>query len=273
MKDPSQRRAQHALAREVVALVHGREEAQKAETQHRSLFTRPVSEPTNEDKSQAAGAAGHPHSKSMPAHNIILPASLVYGCPPARVLYSAGLVSSRSEASRLLQHRGAYVGSLPGAHAEMTDTLTFTPMEAWTADEMKKFVIDENLLILRVGKWKVKIVRIVSDEEYDRLGLDAPMWKKTKTQKAERAGRADDTTGLDGEAEARGAESASGPSRLAKSGYQVKLLKTTAPRKASGVSIHSNDGSGYSQDGRRSRPSSGSSRAQGWPPTRSFPSR
>ena len=273
MKDPSQRRAQHALAREVVALVHGREEAQKAETQHRSLFTRPVSEPTSDDASQAAAAAGHPQSEPMPAHNTILPASLVYDCPPARVLYSAGLVSSRSEASRLLQHRGAYVGSLPSGRGGMTDTLSFTPIEAWTADEMKEYVIDGNLLILRVGKWKVKIVKIVSDEEYDRLGLDAPLWQKTKTQKAERAGRADDTTGLDGEAENRGAESVSGASRLAKSGYQVRLLKAAAPREPSGGSTHSNDGSGYSQDRRRSRPSLGSSRAQGWPPTRRVPSR
>ena len=62
----------------------------------------------------------------------------------------------------------------------MGDALTFTPVMNWHPEQTEKYVIDGNLLILRVGKWKVKVVRIVSDEEYEGMGLDAPGWKEWK---------------------------------------------------------------------------------------------
>ena len=60
----------------------------------------------------------------------------------------------------------------------MGDSLEFSPALNWHADETEKYVIDGCLIILRVGKWKVKIVKIVSDDEFERLGLTAPGWKE-----------------------------------------------------------------------------------------------
>ena len=60
----------------------------------------------------------------------------------------------------------------------MGDQLEFSPALNWHADETEKYIIDGDLLILRVGKWKIKIVKIVSDEEFERLGLTAPGWKE-----------------------------------------------------------------------------------------------
>ena len=40
---------------------------------------------------------------------------------------------------------------------------------------------EEGLLILRVGKWKVRMARVVSDEKYETLGLEeSPAWKDFK---------------------------------------------------------------------------------------------
>ena len=44
----------------------------------------------------------------------------------------------------------------------------------------EQFIVDGNLLVLRVGKWKVKMVKIVSDEEFEEGELDAPGWKEWK---------------------------------------------------------------------------------------------
>ena len=81
----------------------------------------------------------------------------------------------------------------------MPDAVTFTPVMNWHPNESDKYIIDDNLMILRVGKWKVKVIKIVSDEEFERLGLDAPGWKELKegqvvfqdeqTEKVERLGQ------------------------------------------------------------------------------------
>jgi len=110
--------------------------------------------------------------------HITLPRSLVTDQPIARVLYSAGLVASRSEGHRLCAQKGAYIGSKPSAVGPMSDTLEFSPCKNWKPEDTNNFIIDGKLLILRVGKWKVKIVKIVSDEEFEAQGLMCPGWKE-----------------------------------------------------------------------------------------------
>lgn len=60
----------------------------------------------------------------------------------------------------------------------MSDALEFTACKNWKPEDTNNFVIDGKLLILRVGKWKVKIVKIVSDEEFEAQGLTCPGWKE-----------------------------------------------------------------------------------------------
>jgi tyrosyl-tRNA synthetase len=195
--DPSKRVAQHALAREFVELAHGPLEAQAVALQHLHLF-RPRSStaqptpapatpqvPANYARSPMAGfwnpQSGNRHAPqtnfaNLGAPRVILPKSLVYNQHFHKVLYSAGLVSSKSEGHRILAKASAYVGSRPGDSGQMSDDLAFTPIHVWPAEKTQQYILDGNLLILKLGKWKMKIVNIISDEEFRERGLSAPGW-------------------------------------------------------------------------------------------------
>ncbi|KAI9715477.1 MAG: hypothetical protein M1812_005953 [Candelaria pacifica] len=185
MRLPHERKAQHILARDFVELVHGEEEAKDAEARHRLLFHGPSVSARTEDPNGDWSNPLNPQApqttqNNAPSPNVTLPASLVYDQSIARVLYHAGLVSSKGEGHRLAQNQGAYVGSRPAGGGGMPDELKFSPVKLWDPKLTQDYIIDGGLLILRVGKWKVKIVKIVSDEEFTRLELDAPGWKEFK---------------------------------------------------------------------------------------------
>lgn len=195
-QDPSKRVAQHVLAHEVVAMIHGPTEAAAAEKNHRLLFGEKLPEQSSAPDQSSAPPQGdmsnslnpkapQTNSTNMPSVNVILPASLVYHQPIARLLYSAGLVSSRSEGNRLAANQGAYIGSRADGSGRMRDDLSFTPVKLFNPYQTKDFIVDGDLIILRVGKWKVKVVKIVSDEEFERRGLSAPGWKDDKTADVE----------------------------------------------------------------------------------------
>jgi tyrosyl-tRNA synthetase len=193
-KDPPKRVAQHRLAREFVELIHGPLEAKNAEEQHRLLFSNRSKPISLGSAGAAAGDQGpslvtsHINQTNSPSANIFLPESCVINQPMARVLYSAGLVVSRSEGNRLAASQGAYIGSRSDGKGNMSDDLTFSPVKLWKPEDTQKYIIDGDLLVLRAGKWKVRIVRILSDEEFEKRGLDAPGWKeeeKAAKRKAE----------------------------------------------------------------------------------------
>jgi tyrosyl-tRNA synthetase len=108
--------------------------------------------------------------------HVTLPRSLVEGQFFHKILWSAGLVSSKQEGFRLIVKGGAHVGCRPDAKNEMGDALQYIPIKTWNQHITKNFIIDDTLLILKAGKWKVKIVKVVSDEEFETLGLTAPGW-------------------------------------------------------------------------------------------------
>lgn len=215
-KDPSKRVAQHALAREFVELVHGPLEAEAAELQHRQLF-RPRSSTAEPTPAPAPAtpkvppncahlpqakfwnaAAGNKYAPAtsymnMPNIRVTLPRSLVVEQPFHKVLYSAGLVSSKSEGHRLIANGGAYVGSRPGDTGSMSDDLSFTPIKTWPAEKNKEYILDDCLLVLKIGKWKFKMVNIVSDEEFDKQGLTAPGWEELKQSKKEKENADEET--------------------------------------------------------------------------------
>ena len=193
-RNASKRVAQHKLAYEVLCLVHSAPDAKKAAQQHAELFTR---NPTLQQLSISSNSSKDPPANNSkpdfisnalnkqapittatnsPSLNISLPVSLVVDQPIARVLYSAGLVASRSEGHRLCAQEGAYVGSRPAERGAMGDSLEFTPCKNWQPTATTNHIIDGKVLILRVGKWRMKIVHLVSDEEFDARGLTAPGW-------------------------------------------------------------------------------------------------
>ena len=188
-KDASLRKAQHLLAREFVELVHGEEEAADAEQQHRAIFRKaPLLVAASKASKLDEGATSRDRpitSTNAPSVNVTLPASLVIDQPLAKVLYSAGLVASRAEGHRLAVNQGAYVGSRANGSGGMSDAVEFAPIKNWDPSRTKDFILDGNLLVLRVGKWKVKIARVVSDDEFQRLGLDVPGWRELEESRNE----------------------------------------------------------------------------------------
>ena len=196
IKNPGERKAQHTLAREVVELVHGAAESNEAEAQHRRLFRSPSQPPSIPTEVESTDRPTPITASNAPPIHITLPESLVLGQSIARVMYSAGLVASRSEGHRLAENQGAYIGSKPGGQGGMGDGLEFTPVKLWDPKVTRDFLLDRELLVLRSGKWKVKIVKVVSDEEFERLGLDAPGWKEG--EKHGDANQADKENSVDG---------------------------------------------------------------------------
>ncbi|KAI1392953.1 uncharacterized protein F4822DRAFT_146781 [Hypoxylon trugodes] len=174
-QDPRKRVAQHALAFEVVALVHTLEAAHNARDQHKGLFSKEATTRSSYPNDQPATAS----LASYFNVDIKLPESLIYTKPISRILYAAGLADSVTDGNRLTQHQGAYVGGDPGRSAALNrgmpeGGLTFTPVKNWFPQDTKNFLIDGKLLILRRGKHFIRVVEVVSDEEWEASGLMYP---------------------------------------------------------------------------------------------------
>ncbi|KAI0388415.1 tRNA synthetase class I [Xylariaceae sp. FL0594] len=185
--DPPKRHAHHVLAFEVIALTHSVQEAQATQEKHKLLYSKKepggavvTAAPTSAGEMGSYPADGTQPSNQAALHfrpDIQLPESLVLGQSISRILYAAGLASSASDAHRLVAHQGAYVGAAPGrrsptvGNVQMPDgEITFTPVKAWFPGDTKNFLIDGKLLILRRGKHFVRIVEMVSDEEWEASG-------------------------------------------------------------------------------------------------------
>jgi tyrosyl-tRNA synthetase len=105
---------------------------------------------------------------------------LVIQKPLSHVLWAVGLVGSKTEGQRLINAGGAYIGANADARGGMDDALSFTPAKTAAWEELEKFVIDGKILILRVGKWRLKIIDIIPDEEYEEAGLTCQAWEALK---------------------------------------------------------------------------------------------
>ncbi|KEF53815.1 uncharacterized protein A1O9_10216 [Exophiala aquamarina CBS 119918] len=194
-QDASKRIPHHKLAKEIVELIHGLGAADKAEAEHRGLYGKAVSvngilqtvDTQKKESSKGNGKAGfinpqvNKHAQPLSREttgtpHIQLPRSLVIGQPLSRICWSAGLTSSKSEAQRLISAAGLYIGANADAKGGMDDALSFTPAKSASWDLLERYIIDEKLLILRVGKWKMKIINIVSDTEFAQSGQTCPGW-------------------------------------------------------------------------------------------------
>ena len=143
----------------------------------------------------------NPNDTTATTH-VTLPKSMVDQQSMAKVLFSAGLVASRSEGHRLLENKGAYIGRRSSNREAMGDDLSFVPATLNDPGQTWRNVIkdrdldfenpmdekdEEGILILRTGKWKIRIIRIVSDKKFDTLGLPDPAgWSETKSVLAAR---------------------------------------------------------------------------------------
>ena len=205
-KDAAKRVAQHKLAKEVLKIVHGQQIAQKTEGEHRSLFKKPSIDvpqmpasangerPPDMNRSLNE-TAPIVNADSPPFHSLTLPKSLVYNQPISRILYYAGMVASRSEGHRIIVNKGAYLGARPARTGKMGDNVDWTPATNFEGKDTETYIIGGDTLFLRVGKWKIKIIKIVSDEEFEEQGLTAPGWEELR--KAKEGKPLTDQEGLD----------------------------------------------------------------------------
>ncbi|KIX00438.1 tyrosine-tRNA ligase [Rhinocladiella mackenziei CBS 650.93] len=211
--DHSKRVAQHKLAKEFVELIYGLDAAEQAESEHRQLFnpnltvddiTKRLAEadsakPAGTEKSTFTHPSLNVRAQPMRLHDnaptrVKMPRSLIYHQSLPYVLWAVGLVSSRKEGQRLIGAGGVYLGANADSKGGMDNSLNFTPAKAGGWEEYSKYIIDKNLLILRVGKWRLKVISIIPDAEYVESGLSCAAWEEF-TAKAE--SEASDAPGLE----------------------------------------------------------------------------
>ncbi|KHN98922.1 Tyrosyl-tRNA synthetase [Metarhizium album ARSEF 1941] len=168
--DPSKRVAQHALAFEVLSLVYGSQRALQEAQQHKFRFGGELPHVINEP-SQDSGIVT---ANNAPRSDIQLPQSIMK-LSPAKLLFATGLASSNSEGQRLVTQQGAYVAAQPGqTRGLVPGNLSWTPIKMWFPEETAKYLIDDKILILRKGKHNVRIVELVSDEDWEASGKIYP---------------------------------------------------------------------------------------------------
>ena len=187
--DRSKRLAQHTLAMDVLRIVHGDEVAEKAKYDHSRLFQshsgiapdsiRAMLEQAKTEHSVEGRASGsESDSKSAgPSATVVLPRKLVNDQPIARVLWSAGLVDSISEGRRLCIAGGVYIGMKDSASATEDENFTFTSISKLAREDAAHYLQNGDVLLLRVGKRKIKAVLVISDEDFMARALTAPGWQ------------------------------------------------------------------------------------------------
>jgi tyrosyl-tRNA synthetase len=191
-QDESKRVAQHKLAYEFTELVHGLGAAEECVKQHRALFDSKnmsldeiIAMATKQQPTTESAIDGHPavtknaKPQSLEKYSTVqgeLPRGAVIGKPLSHVLWSAGLAASKTEAQKLINNKGAYIGAQSTGKGTMNDSLSYSAIQssAWTW--WKDFIIDDHLLILRTGKWRVKIINLINDQDFVAKGLSCPGW-------------------------------------------------------------------------------------------------
>ncbi|KAM5355355.1 hypothetical protein ACJ41O_002001 [Fusarium nematophilum] len=171
--NPQDRIAQHTLAFEVVSLIHGSQKALQEAKQHEFRFGGKLPHVINVIK-EPPEDSGIITPNNAPRSDIKLPRSIMKSSP-AKILHACGLAASSSDGQRLLSQQGAYIAAQPGQKRGLVPgNLSWTPMKAWFPEETSKFLIDDRMLIMRKGKHNVRIVELISDEEWDASGKIYP---------------------------------------------------------------------------------------------------
>ncbi|OBT43972.1 hypothetical protein VE00_04682 [Pseudogymnoascus sp. WSF 3629] len=178
---PHERKAQHVLARNFVELIHGPAEAKAAEANHRLLFGKPSLSSlmkTPKDNATAESEKKGPTPITLnnaPSINITLPRSVLTKSI-GKIVYAAGLAESASEGHRLVSNGSLYISGPPSQKKQAMDEaeLKFTQIKNWLITDTKKFLVGDEMLVLRRGKHNIRIVKIVEDKEWAEGGKKYP---------------------------------------------------------------------------------------------------
>ena len=187
-KNPEKRVAQHLLASEFVTLAHGSVIAAKAAEEHSTRASQRrvinisahIEEVKNEALQQLQPGAKPPienmsvniKAPQASANNegtqtYVLTKEFLEEANFPAVLLAVGLVGSKAEGARLIANRGAYIGgNISKQPGEFADNLAWRQIRHTTKGGALPYVVwsgDKGLLVLRVGKWKVRIIRVYSE--------------------------------------------------------------------------------------------------------------
>ncbi|KAJ4421868.1 tyrosyl-tRNA synthetase [Gnomoniopsis sp. IMI 355080] len=192
-QDPSKRVAQHLLAHELLWLVHSKKVADETQAQHRSVYgatpspavpSTGLSGPVPQKPEQYQNTPDRPvEANNRPRIDLKLPRHILDNTL-ARIVFACGLSTSIGDADRSIKAGGLYIGGRPGGgikhqFGQIVGQLSFTPMKTWRVEENKKFLIDDKLLIIRKGKHNIRCIELISDEEWEKSGLEYPGQPKT----------------------------------------------------------------------------------------------
>ncbi|KAL7270516.1 tyrosyl-tRNA synthetase [Rhizina undulata] len=136
---PEKRGAQHLLAKEVVALIHGAEKAQRAENQTRVLF--PF------DGERVFSAEEVVEEFKGDKRMVEVPREELVGELLVKILRRVGAVGSRSEAENVVRQGGVYVGIENRRVLDAREVVE------------ESMLVEGTVLLARVGKGKVVVVR------------------------------------------------------------------------------------------------------------------
>lgn len=137
------------------------------------------------DTTQVLFGTTREQSQSAGQDMITLPLTMLQPGSFPLVLRAAGLASSKSDAHRLIASKGAYV-VVPNSGSPDTPTaLQWISIEASASADPSHFLVDWEALVLRSGKSKIKICRVVSEEQFEAEGLTCPGWEELKAKKGE----------------------------------------------------------------------------------------
>ena len=184
MEDPSKRVAQHRLAYEVVTLVHGEDAAKQARDEHQMMYSKggpaiPYVTRTKEPGEEYSEPAGPTTPNNAPRIDMILPESLLMGTSIGRILFATGLAGSAKEGHRLALQKATHIAGMPGRRPGQSlpmepAALSWNPIALWDPKETARYLIDGKILIFRKGKHNMRVVQMVSDEEYAASGQQYP---------------------------------------------------------------------------------------------------
>ncbi|KAH8149268.1 uncharacterized protein LAJ45_06808 [Morchella importuna] len=138
LTSPEKRRAQHLLASEVVMLIHGGEEAKRAELQTKLLFPAPgeTMKVSAREILQLPGVVEVPRSE-------------VVGELVTKVARRIGVCKSKGEADNVVRGGGLYVGL---GSEKVMDT---------KAKVEEEWLVDGEVLLVRFGKGKFCVVKVI----------------------------------------------------------------------------------------------------------------
>ena len=103
----------------------------------------------------------------------------------SQVLHAAGLVSSKSEGARLIKGKGAYVVVPNSGTTNNPNGLRWTHIPDSQVKFPMEYLVDQSAIVLRTGKSKIKICRVIPDEQFEAHKLNCPGWTDLKAKRAE----------------------------------------------------------------------------------------